>query len=150
MVARPTSLAYLPSVWRRTQTLHRPLQYYSTLFWQGRGARARQGKSPRTACRRPHPKSRAESPCECEHLQKLQSYAILHRQPSIRLAAAPGEDRGRAAMALAALSGDEQCIIFSQLCNAHARHSVAPWVPGRQRHSRRRCDAVAFTLQVRV
>jgi len=38
-------------------------------------------------------------------------------------------------MALAALSGDEQCIIFSQLCNAHARHSVpgrlagclAPW-----------------------
>ena len=25
--------------------------------------------------------------------------------------------RARAAMALAALSGDEQCIIFSQLCN---------------------------------
>ena len=58
--------------------------------------------------------------------------AILHRQPSIRLAAAPGEDRGRAAMALAALSGEEQSIIFSQLCNAHAGHSV----PGR--HSRRR------------
>ena len=30
----------------------------------------------------------------------------------------PRAAMARAAMALAALSGDEQCIIFSQLCNA--------------------------------
>ena len=39
---------------------------------------------------------------------------------------APSERAPRAAMALAALSGDEQCIIFSQLCNVlDTRFAVA-------------------------
>ena len=46
--------------------------------------------------------------------------------------------RARAAMALAALSGDEQCIIFSQLCNV-----LDSRVAGIQQHHQRVADADA-------
>jgi hypothetical protein len=142
-----TDLPSLPTVRlaQNTDPTQTPPVYYSTPFWQGRGARARQGKSPRAVG------GRIQSRVRSHRVSVRSRYKSYNRmlsstanQASAKHPPGEGARRGpRAAMALAALSGDEQSIIFSQLCNAHARHSVPPAVTLAG-------VAVAFTLQVRV